>query len=148
MKKFTFHLETLLRYRKNLEEKEQAELFRLSMRLQRESNHLQDLQRKDQEVLRDLAEQRTAGANCADSSWFYLYLDHLRYEMKRSAERIRRLEKDVQEQKTVLIEASKKKKTLDTIKTKEKKAFASAVDKQEQKAIDDLVVIRFPFKNE
>jgi flagellar FliJ protein len=148
MKKFAFRLETLLRYRKNLEEKEQAELFQLFSRLQRENGHLQDLQRKHQDVLAELTEHRSAGADYGETSWFYLYLDRLRFEMRRSAERIYRLEQDIQEQKTVLIEASKKKKILDSLKTKEQKAYVSAADKQEQKAIDDLVVIRFPYKNE
>ncbi len=148
MKKFAFRLETLLRYRKNLEEKEQAELFQLFSRHQRENGHLQDLQRKHQEVLAELTEQKSAGADYGETSWFYLYLDRLRFEMRRSAERIYRLEQDIQEQKAVLIEASKKKKILDSLKTKEKKAYVSAADKQEQKAIDDLVIIRFPYKNE
>ncbi len=148
MKKFAFRLETLLRYRKNLEEKEQAALFQLHSRLQRENNHLQDLQRKHQEILAELTEQRLAGADYGETSWFYIYLDRLRFEMRRSAERINRLEQDIQNQKTVLVEASKKKKILDSLKTKEKKTFVTAVEKQEQKSVDDLVVIRFPFKNE
>jgi flagellar FliJ protein len=148
MKKFAFRLETLLRYRKNLEEKEQAALFQLSARLQRENGHLHDLQRKHQEVLGELAEQRSAGADCGESNWFYLYLDRLRFELRRNAERIHRLEKDIQEQKAILIEASKKKKILDSLRTKEKKAYVSAADKQEQKATDDLVVIRFSHKSQ
>ena len=148
MKKFAFRLETLLRYRKSLEEKEQAELFQLFSRHQRENGHLQDLQRKHREVLAELTEQKSAGADYGETSWFYLYLDRLRFEMRKSAERIYRLDQDINEQKAVLIEASKKKKILDSLKTRERKAYISAADKQEQKAIDDLVVIRFPFKNE
>jgi flagellar FliJ protein len=148
MKKFAFRLETLLHYRKNLEEKEQAVLFQLFSRLQRESNHLQDLQEKHQETLEELTQMRAEGAVYGETSWFYLYLDRLRFEMRRSSERIRQLEQDIQEQKAVLVEASKKKKILDSLKTKEKKAFISAVDKQEQKAVDEIVVIRFPHKQD
>src|SRR3974390_1035161 len=105
MRKFAFSLETLLHYRKNLEEKEQAVLFQLSSRLQRESNHLQDLQGKHQETLVELTKMRAEGASYAETSWFYLYLDRLRFEMRKSSERIRQLEKDIQEQKAILIEA-------------------------------------------
>jgi flagellar FliJ protein len=148
MKKFAFRLETLLHYRKNLEEKEQAVLFQLFSRLQRESNHLQDLQEKHQETLEELTQMRAEGAVYGETTWFYLYLDRLRFEMRRSSERIRQLEQDIQEQKAVLVEASKKKKILDSLKTKEKKAFISALDKQEQKAVDEIVVIRFPHKQD
>ena len=148
MKKFAFRLETLLHYRKNLEEKEQAVLFQLSSRLRRESNHLQDLQAKHQETLVELTRMRAECAAYGETSWFYLYLDRLRFEMRRSSERIRQLEKDIQEQKAVLIEASKRKKVLDSLKTKEKKAYDSALDKQEQKAVDEIVVLRFPQKQD
>ncbi len=148
MKKFAFRLETLLRYRKNLEEKEQAELFQLLARLRREQNHLKDLQLKHQEVLVDLTEHRSNGADYAETSWFYIYLDRLRFEMRRSAERINRLEQDVQNQKVVLIEASKKKKILDSLKTRQAKSHLAASEKLEQKLSDDLVVVRFPRKNE
>jgi len=148
MKKFAFRLETLLRYRKNLEEKEQAALFHLLSMHQRESSHLEGLQRKHQEVLVELTEQRSTGADYGESSWFYLYLDRLRFEMRRSAERINRLERDIQEQKGILVEASKNKKILDSLKKQKKKAYVSAGEKEEQKSVDDLVVIRFPYKGE
>ncbi len=148
MKKFAFRLETLLKYRRNLEDKEKAELFQMLARLRREQNHLEDLQRKHQETLVELAEQRSAGAECGDTSWFYLFLDRLRFEMRRSTDRIVRLEQDVQEQKAVLVEASKKKKILDSLKTRQRKSYVAAEEKQEQKSTDELVVVRFPLKNE
>jgi flagellar FliJ protein len=148
MKRFAFRLETLLRYRKNLKEKEQAALFQLMAMHQRECSHLEDLQRKQQEVFVELADLRSTGAGYSETSWFYLYLDRLRLEMRRSTERINRLENDLQEQKAILIEASKKKKILDSLKTRQQKAHVVAEEKEEQKAIDDLVVIRFPFKGE
>jgi flagellar FliJ protein len=148
MKRFAFRLETLLHYRKNLEEKEQAVLFQLVSRLQRESNHLHDLQAKHQETLNELTQMRCEGAEYRETSWFYLYLDRLRFEMRRSAERIRQLEQDIQEQKAVLVEASKRKKILDSLKTRERKAFDSTLDKQEQKAVDEIVVVRFPHKHD
>jgi len=148
MKRFAFRLETLLKYRRNLEEKEQAELFQMLARLRREQNHLEDLQHKHQEVLVELTQQRTAGADCSDTRWFYLFLERLRFEMRRSADRIVRLEQEVQDQKIVLVEASKKKKILDSLKTRQRKSHVAAEEKQEQKSIDDLVVVRFPLKNE
>jgi flagellar FliJ protein len=148
MKKFAFRLETLLRFRKNLEEKEQAALFQLVAMHQRESSHLEDLQRKQQEILVELGEQRSAGAGYGETTWFYLYLDRLRTELRRSAERINRLEHDIQEQKAILIEASKKKKILDSLKNRQQKAHVVSEEKEEQKTVDDLVVIRFPFKGE
>ncbi len=147
MKRFAFRLETLLKYRKNLEEKERAQLFQIIARLRREQNHLENLQKKHQEVLVDLAEQRSAGTDFADASWFYAYLDRLRLEMRKSAERICRLEQDLEDQKAVLIEASKRKKILDSLKTRQRKTHQANAEKLEQKSVDDLVVVRYPRKS-
>ncbi len=148
MKKFAFPLETLLKYRRNLQEKEQAELFQVVARHRREQNHLEDLQKKHHEILAELAEQRSAGADYASTSWFYIYLDRLRFEMRRSAERILRLEQEVEGQKAILVEASKKKKILDSLKTRQRRTHIAAEEKEEQKLTDELVVVRFPLKNE
>jgi len=43
-------------------------------------------------------------------SWFYLYMDRLRLELEQSAQRILRLEKQIQIQQTAMLEASKKRK--------------------------------------
>jgi flagellar export protein FliJ len=53
------------------------------------------------------------------------------------------LQSDIQAQKNALIEASKKRKTLAAMKAKKERAYRLALEKQEQKEVDELVVARY-----
>jgi len=146
MKKFSFKLETLLQYRTNIEEKERLALSRLNFMLQAEIGQRERLRAIERETLAQLTLERSGAGQEAESRWYYPYLDRLRLEIERSSLRITNLEKEVDAQKLVVIEASKKKKVLDTLKTKRVKEFTAAVEKQEQKAVDEIVVTRYAHK--
>jgi flagellar FliJ protein len=147
MKRFAFRLETVLRHRKNLEEKERNELFRLVALLNQQCDQLKKLQHRSDETLLELAEKKLENFEHAEIGWFYTYLDHLRREMDKCRKKIAQLEEQIQKQKMALVEASKRKKILDTLKAKKEKEYVSGVEKVEQKAVDEIVVIRFPQKN-
>ncbi len=143
MKKFLFKLETLLQYRVNIEEKERLALSRLNFTLQTEINQRDRLRSIEQETLAQLTRVRSGAGDEIESRWYYPYLDRLRLEIERSNIRIASLEKEISAQKIVVVESSKKRKVLDTLKTKKVKEFTAAVEKQEQKAVDEIVVTRF-----
>ena len=148
MKKFTFNLEALLRYRKNLEEKERNQLSRIHFELQTEINRRSDLCRRLREASEELFRLRTANADDVESSWFYPYLERMRHEIRLSDRRIVQLDQALQAQKLVVIEAIKKKKVLDSLKQKKRREFELAVERYEQKTVDELVVTRFARKGE
>jgi len=143
MKKFSFNLETLLRHRKYLEEKERHELSRLFFTYQSELNQRQTIERKYLETLSELARKRQGNLDHQEMSWFYLYMDRLRLELEQSAQRILRLEKQIQIQQTAMLEASKKRKVVDALKTRRHRRHAAAADREEQKAVDELVITRY-----
>jgi flagellar export protein FliJ len=143
MKKFSFNLETLLRHRKYLEEKERHELSRLYFAWQSEQNQRQSLERKYLETLVELAQRRQGDLDHKEMSWFYLYLDRLRMELEQSAQRILRVEKQIQTQQAAALEASKKRKVVDALKTRRHRRHIVAEDREEQKAVDELVVTRY-----
>ena len=147
MKRFAFRLETVLRHRKNLEEKERNELFRLVSHLNQTCDQLKKLQDKNDETLLELTDKKLEEFEHAEIRLFYTYLDHLRREMEQCHKQIAQLEDQVQKQKVALVEASKRKKILDTLKARKEKEYLARVEKEEQKAVDEIVVIRFPQKN-
>jgi len=146
MKRFSFRLETLLRHRTNLEEKERNELFRLVSLLHRKCEQRQRLQEKNHATLLELASKKLSNAEHAEIGWFYAYLDRLRYEMEQCRKSIAQLEKGIEDQKLLVIEASKHRKVLETLKTRKEKEFSALVEKEEQKAVDEIVVVRFPHR--
>ncbi len=143
MPKFKFGLETLLRHREDLEQKERDELLRLTYNYQVELARRDDLRSKFQVTIKELSLKRAENAGNQELDWFYLYLNRLTQEIQQSVKRLEQLESEIQAQKLVVIEASKKRKTLDLMKARKKKQFVFALEKQEQKEIDDLVTTRF-----
>ncbi len=146
MKKFSYRLEPLLRYRSNLEEIERNELFRLAADLRRELDQLRKLQGKNHDTVVELAKKKMENTDQPEIGWFYAYLDRLRHEMQQIRKSIARLEAQIEKQKLAVIEASKRRKILDALKTKKEKEFLARVEKEEQKSVDEIVVIRFPHK--
>lgn len=143
MPRFFFSLETLLRHREQIEQKEQDELLRLNYKHQTELRHCDDLSLKFRETMNELALRQSELLDRQELNWFYLYINRLRREIGESEKRLAQLEVEVQAQKEVVIEASKKKKVLALLRSKKAREFVLATEKQEQKEVDDLVITRF-----
>jgi flagellar protein FliJ len=141
--KFRFGLETLLQYREDVEQKERDELFRRTYQYQVEIQKRNELTVKFQETMNELSQKQSENAPHSELDFFYRYLNRLTQEIKESEKRLSQLHTEVQSQKEAVIEATKKKKTLATMRAKKKVEFMAAVDSQEQKEIDELVVNRY-----
>ncbi len=143
MPKFRFNLETLLRHREDLEQKERDALLRVNYKYETELRHRDGLVAKFRETMNELAQKQSSNMDPKELNWFHMYLHRLTHEIRESEKRLAVLEKEVQTQKEAVIEASKKKKVLASLKEKKAKEFTVEMDKQEQKEIDDLVVTRY-----
>jgi flagellar FliJ protein len=141
--KFKFSLQTLLQHREDLEQRERDELFRINYKHQMELNHRNSLTVKFQETMSEIARKCEQNTIDQELNWSYLYLNRLTQEIKESEKRLVQLQSEVYAQQKAVIEAAKKRKALASMKTKQEKAFAAAIEKQEQKEIDDLVVTRY-----
>jgi flagellar protein FliJ len=144
--RFRFSLETLLQYREDVEQKERDELFRRTYRCQVESQKRNELTAQFQKTMNELSQKRSENAAHRELDLFYKYLNRLTQEIKESEKRLERMQAEVQSQKEAVIDATMKKKTLATMREKKKRNFMAAVDSQEQKDIDELVVTRYTGK--
>lgn len=143
MAKFLFSLETLLRHRENIEQRERDALLRLTYKYQMEQHNREELSARMQETLNELSIKRNENPANPELNYFYLYINRLIYEVERCEKRLLALQSEIQAQKEVVLEASKKKKTLATMKAKKEKEFLFVQEKQEQKEVDELVVTRY-----
>jgi flagellar FliJ protein len=148
MKRFVFRLETLRRHRANQEERERDELSRMNFLLHTEIGHRAGLQDKLRETMCELSRLRSSNADSMDADWCQRYIDRLTHEIASSDKRIAQLEKQINAQKLVVIEAIKKRKVLESLKTKQQKEFDLASERRDQKNIDEIVVTRFVRKSE
>lgn len=143
MPKFTFTLETLLRHREDIEQRERDELFRITYKYQVELDHRNGLTASFHETMQEIALKYENNTIDPELAWSYRYLNRLTYEIGESDKRLAQLQSEIQAQKVIVIEASKKRKTLSSMKAKKEKEFILAVEKQEQKEIDEIVVTRY-----
>lgn len=143
MKKFVFRLETLLQHRINIEEKERNKFRKLRIELQDALNHQKALAARQVQARAELAQQKSGVCDGGEIEWSYLYLNRLDLEMKRSAERIVELERHCDAQRQIMIEASRNKQMIENLKAKKRKEHLVALDREEQKFIDEIVVNRF-----
>jgi flagellar protein FliJ len=141
--KFKYNLETLLRYKEEIEDRERDALHRLTYKYQLEDSLRTGLAAKYQETMRDMAAKYAAKFRDEELSWFHLYLNRLTSEIGACEKRLVQLQSEIKAQKEALIEASKNRKTLASMKAKKEKEFIAEQEKREQKEIDDLVVARY-----
>ena len=144
MRTFTYSLETLLRYREGIEERERDELHRLTYNHQVEDNIRKGVAAKLLETMHNMVALCANKSTDQELAWFHLYLKRLTREMCESDKRLAQLKSAIEAQKQAVIKASKNRKTLASMKEKKEKEFFEELGRREQKEIDDLVVTRHP----
>jgi flagellar FliJ protein len=146
MKKFSFRLETLLQHRQHLEEKERTKFSAIRNELLAEVNHIQALRTMQARALAELARKKSGDCDAQEIIWHYRYLDRIALELERSARRIAELEGKLEIQKQAMIEAMRNKKMIENLRSKREKEFLTALERAEQKSVDEIVVTRYAHK--
>jgi flagellar FliJ protein len=145
MKKFQFRLEALLHHRCNIEEKERTRFLRIRSEILTETDHRETLRAKQSETLIELSQRTTGIFDSQEILWFHHYLARLARQIERSEERIAALEKELEAQKQVMIAAMRDRKIIENLRGKKEKEFQVSLEREEQKFIDEMVVIRYGF---
>jgi len=143
VRKFAFNLETLLRHRTNLEERERELLGAIYNRLQVEIGRMDRLRAKHAEVRSQLSRQELREYDAREIGWYCTFLRRLDHEMEQTARRIQNLRQELEAQMVAWIERSKDKKVLENLRQRKERDYRKAMDRIEQKDIDELVVTRY-----
>jgi len=143
---FRFNLEVVLKHREDIEQKERDELLRIKYAYQVALHEQELLEQKRRETMKELALKQTEAADSRDMNWFFLYLDRLHHEIEETKKLLIKLDSEIQSQKVIVIEASKKRKVLSSLKSKKKKEFILALDKKEQKEVEEWIAARYAAK--
>jgi len=147
MKRFAFALETLLNYRTHLEEAEKTRLTQAHFLLKQEQMRLEQLLRRHLETMKSLTQHRRDCAEYSEIRLHTLFLDRTRKEIGECNMEIGRLEKELQARLRAYADASRGRKVMENLKSRRRRQFDVALDRDEQKLIDELVVSRYSHKN-
>ena len=142
MSKFRFSLEVLLKHREDVEQRERDSLFRAAYAYQVELRERDRLEQKQLDTIKELSLKQEEKVQPPEVNWFQLYLSRLRHEIGECEKRLVELDSKVQSQKRIVIEATQKRKVLSTLKSKKEKEFILALDKKEQKEVEEWIVAR------
>jgi len=146
--KFHFNLETLLRYREGIEQNARDELMRRIYEQQVELKKREDIQTRLQTTISELTEKQAENYECHEMSIYQTYLKRLAQEICECENRMDKLRLEMDAQKVVFIDASKKRKILSSMKNKKEKAFNIERERSWQKEIDDLVILRYAYEDD
>ena len=140
---YNFNLEPVLKHRKLVEENLQKELAVLKLLLVNEREKLQTYKESRSKFLVELQRKQEEGTTISDVFLYLPFIEQLSKDIEKQNKTVSDLEKDVEQKRQDLVEATKKKKTLEKLKDKGLKAFKQEMIKKEQEFLNEVAVNRF-----
>jgi flagellar FliJ protein len=146
MKKFSFRLDSVLNHRRYMEKKAQRDLV-----------NARDEQVRREKVAKELGDQRMDTAKeCSDETFkgidvpsyrlFISFLQSLNQDLERAHMSVKQGEEKVRAQQEILKGKSIEKKSLEILKDLQFKKYKLTRERADQKAIDELVIMRRGYK--
>lgn len=143
MKKFVFKQEPLYEFRKLLEELSQVEFASALKRLDEEESKLSLLKGVYGKTSEEADGLKEKGAPVQDIRMYHDYLTTLKMHIAAQEGVLKELRVIFEKKRNELLEASRDKKVLETMKEKSYNEYIAHMEKQEQKITDDMVTSRF-----
>ena len=139
---YTFKLQVLLNHRRHQEEALQKQLADVRRKLVVEQNRLHRTKREKREHVLSLHQKQSAGCTVTDSLLYVNYIQQLSRAIEQQRQRVQQAEKKVRRQRRALIEAVKKRKTLEKLKDKGQQAYLEKQMQNERKFMDEIASTR------
>ncbi len=135
---FKFRFETLLATRRNAEEIRQKELAEARRALAAEQAALRDKKGQQRRCMLDLQQAQRQGFRAPAIQLYGPFLARLEREIAALQKRVTAAERKVNQKRSALIEAVKKRKVLEKLKEKDQKEHLAAMTRRERKFMDDV----------
>jgi len=142
MKPFSFRLDSILNYRNYLEKKAQRNLANVINEYIGWEKEIDRLSKKRIEIARKCSDEGFRGMDVPKYHLYRSFLQKVNDDLERANIGLKRTEEKIKEKKAVLKGESIKKKTLETLKDLQLKKYMHRLEKEEQKTIDELVIMK------
>ncbi|MBN2241190.1 MAG: flagellar FliJ family protein [Acidobacteria bacterium] len=143
MAKFKFSLQALLKHVEEMERRERDVLLRLSYSYQVAFRHRETLERKRRETATQLCRRQAENIRAGELDCYRLYLRRLADEIEESEKKLRKLDSEIRRQKAAVMEIMKRRKVISALRAKREKEFYNALEKKEQKEVEEWVAARY-----
>ncbi len=141
--RFTFPLQTLLNWKKNLEEFSQIRLAEKNTRLRIQEEEIQRLARWRAFFDQECMEKSIQGIQAGEYLVYKRYAEESFQELLSKENRKKHTIREIEVERENLISLTKARKILEKLKEKNFKKFIRQMDKAEQKMNDEIVVMKY-----
>ncbi len=139
---FHFRLQSLLQYRKQIEDKLVLEFAEIKKRLGQEKEALEKVMRKQASLTTKLENMGKGNLCAANVSVYLSYIRQMKEQQDSRKKIIGKIEKELEAQRQVLLDASQKRKILETINEKKLTEYKLDLIRREQKELDEAGILR------
>jgi len=135
-----FRLESVLRYRQGIEDQEMIKMLKASQVVKEQEEAADQLKREKQ---RHYEDYQSRSISLTDLMQREVYIDQLNQRLARQTERVEQARQQLEVQRSSVVEASTRKKTLERLKEKHLEELQMQVSKTEQQILDDIGVTAY-----
>ncbi len=143
MKKYRFNLEPVLNHRRLVEETLQKDLAILKISLIDENERLITYEESRVKLLEELQQIQKEGTTTSDILLYLPFIEQVSKDIERQKKRVLELENKVEQNRKDLLEATKKKKSLQKLKEKAFKTYNQKLIKNEQDFLNEVAISQF-----
>ncbi len=142
-----FALDTVLKYRQQLEDKAVTQLSHAQLILVQKKKEKQDLDKQRNTLLHKLSNLQTAGIRIEDLLQYENHLIWLEQERITKEAELKSAIRTVAQKRSVVVERSREKKALERLKHKQNQAYKHYLEKKEAAQLDEIAVLSHDKKN-
>jgi len=142
MKPFSFRLDSILNYRNYLEKRAQRNLVNAINEYRGLEREIERLSKKRIEIAGKCSEEGLRGMDVPKYHIYRFFLQKVTDDLERANMSLEKTEEKIKKKKAVLKGESIKKKTLETLKDSQLKKHMLRLETEEQKTLDELVIMK------
>ena len=135
---YRFRLETLLRRRKQIEDRRQTELSAQRVEFEQANRALQRIESLRTKIRGELKNRLTLRTTVADLIAFNTYLHRLTEDVDKQKQEVAAAQQKVDEKRDLLVDAAKNRKILDKLKEKQSLAHMQRSMRNEQNFMNEI----------
>ncbi len=144
---YRFNLQPLLNHRRYQEEVLHKELAHLKIRLLASQDQLQVLKKRKRRYLHQLQTKQKEGRPASEIKLYVDFVDHLTTELEAQHEKVIEAQRKFDSTRRALIAAMKKRKALEKLKEKGRRAYEQAQLKKERDLLDEVAGHQYILKS-
>ncbi len=142
MKRFSFRLDSILGYRRYQEKRAQRDLVNARHEQAQRNRAAEQLADKRMEAAEACTEEGFEGMDVPRYHLYSSFLRSLNKDIHKAHLKLRQGEEDIHAKQAVLTTRSVEKKSLEVLRDLKVKAYNLSIEQEEQKAMDELVILR------